>query len=82
MARNLALLIQTTKLLFSEEAPSGHALTDQEYKFNMGQGYVFFEILHPEDLTYTYKINPAAFSIPWNMTLSETNLVLGWNHVI
>merc|ERR1711997_44993 len=67
-------LIQTS--LSDQDAPSSHALTDQEYKLNMGSGYVFFEILHPEDLSYTYKINPAAFSKPWNMTLSETNLVL------
>ena len=62
--------------LFLGEAPSDHALTDQEYKHNMGTGYVFFEIIHPEDLSFTYKINPAAFSLPWNMTLNERILVL------
>ena len=42
----------------------------------MGAGYVFFEILRPEDLSYTYKLNPAAFSVPWNMTTSTATLVL------
>merc|ERR1712172_194008 len=42
----------------------------------MGTGYVFFEILRPEDLSYTYKLNPAAFSVPWNMTTSIATLVL------
>ena len=42
----------------------------------MGTGYVFFEILHPEDLSYTYKLNPAAFSVPWNMSTSTATLVL------
>ena len=42
----------------------------------MGTGYVFFEIIRPEDLSYTYKLNPAAFSVPWNMTTSTATLVL------
>ena len=54
----------------------GHALTDQEYRWNIGEGYVFFEILQPEELSYTYKLNPAAFSTPWNMSLSDFELVL------
>ena len=43
----------------------------------MGQGYVFFEVIEPEELSYTYKLNPAAFSVPWNTTYGITNLVLG-----
>lgn len=42
-----------------------HAFTDTEAKFNMGDGYVFFEITEPEELTYTYKINPADFAEVW-----------------
>ncbi len=42
-----------------------HALTDEEYKFNIGEGYVFFEIVEPTELSYTYKVNPASFSPPW-----------------
>jgi hypothetical protein len=40
-------------------------LSENEYKYNMGDGYVFFEITNPEELTYTYKISPAAFTPPW-----------------
>jgi len=70
----ILLIIQT--VTSDRQAPSDHALTDQEYKRNMGTGYVFFEILRPEDLSYTYKLNPAAFSVPWNMTTSTATLVL------
>jgi hypothetical protein len=31
----------------------------------MGDGYVFFEITDPEELSYTYKLTPAAFTPPW-----------------
>ena len=31
----------------------------------MGDGYVFFEIISPEALSYTYKITPAAFTPSW-----------------
>ena len=55
-----------------------YALTDNEYKYNMGAGYVFFEIMQPEEISYTYKLNPAAFSVPWNETYGEINLVLGY----
>lgn len=52
-----------------------HALSDNEYRFNMGDGYVFFEILKPEELSYTYKINPGAFSVPWNSSMNGVGLV-------
>ena len=42
----------------------------------MGEGYVFFEIIEPEQLSYTYKLNPAAFSQRWNMSLLEYKLIL------
>lgn len=32
---------------------------------NQGEGYVFFEIIEPEELSFTYKVNQAAFSTPW-----------------
>ena len=44
---------------------SDHALSENEYKYNMGDGYIFFEIIQPEELSYTYKLTPAAFSPPW-----------------
>jgi len=44
---------------------SEHTLSDNEYKYNMGDGYVFFEIDKPEELSYTYKIAPAMFSRSW-----------------
>ena len=40
-------------------------MSDSEYKFNMGDGYVFFEVTHPEELAYTYKLNPAPFAPDW-----------------
>jgi hypothetical protein len=52
-------------------------LTDDEYRYNMGEGYMFFEVLEPEVLTYTYKANPATFSVPWNVSFGEINLVMG-----
>ena len=64
-------------LKFSEDDLTSYVLTENEYKYNMGHGYVFFEVLEPEELSYTYKLNPAAFSVPWNKTYGETNLVLG-----
>ena len=42
----------------------------------MGEGYVFFEILEPEELSYTYKLNPAAFSVPWNVSFGEIHMIL------
>ena len=42
----------------------------------MGKGYIFMEITHPKEISYTYKLNPAAFSSPWNMTLQDMSLVL------
>ena len=72
----IEILLLILFVYLSGQAPSDHALTDQEYKRNMGAGYVFFEILRPEDLSYTYKLNPAAFSVPWNMTTSTATLVL------
>jgi hypothetical protein len=44
---------------------SDHALTENEYKYNMGEGYVFFEVVSPEELSYTYKVTPATFTPPW-----------------
>ncbi len=42
-----------------------YALTDTEAKFSMADGFAFFEIVEPEELAYTYKINPADFALPW-----------------
>ena len=64
-------------LIFSGDDLTSYVLTENEYKYNMGQGYVFFEVIEPEELSYTYKLNPAAFSVPWNTTYGITNLVLG-----
>ena len=55
-------------LIFSGDDLTSYVLTENEYKYNMGQGYVFFEVIEPEELSYTYKLNPAAFSVPWNKT--------------
>ena len=63
-------------LIFPFSALTDHALTDNEYRYNVGEGYEFFEILHPEELSYTFKINPAAFSQPWNMSLTEYKMIL------
>jgi hypothetical protein len=52
-----------------------HVLTDEEYKVSVGKDYVFFEIIDPEELAYTYKVNPAGFTPSWNITLNGVNLV-------
>jgi len=52
-----------------------YAFSDTETKFNMADGYVFFEIVEPQDLAYTYKINPADFAEPWNATHYGVGLV-------
>ena len=36
---------------------NSYALTDEEYKFSLGKDYVFFEIMEPEQLAYTYKVS-------------------------
>lgn len=56
-------------------ALSDHALSENEYKYNMGDGYVFFEITNPEELSYTYKLTPAAFTPSWNETHVGISLV-------
>ena len=33
------------------------ALTDEEYRVALGKDYVFFEIIEPEQLAYTYKVH-------------------------
>merc|ERR1719177_54673 len=38
------------------------ALTDDEYRASIGRDYIFFEITQPEELSYTYKANPAGFT--------------------
>nr|ALS05248.1 pradc1-like isoform 2 [Tortanus forcipatus] len=53
----------------------GNSLTEEEYKMTMGKGYIFFEILEPEDLAYTYKSNPASFAPGWNETMMRIPLV-------
>ena len=52
-----------------------HALSDSDYKYNMGEGYVFFEIDEPEELSYTYKLNPGQFSPSWNTSYHRIGLV-------
>ncbi|XP_059082989.1 PRADC1-like protein isoform X2 [Tigriopus californicus] len=59
---------QTQKLL-------DHAFNPKDYMINQAEGYVFFEIVEPEELSYTYKMNQAAFSTPWNNTFHGIPLV-------
>jgi len=54
---------------------NSYALTDEEYKFSLGKDYVFFEIMEPEQLAYTYKANPAVFAPAWNHSHSLIPLV-------
>ncbi len=51
-------------------------MSEADYKYNMGEGYVFFEVLDPEELAYTFKINPGAFGPNWNVSYGEIHLVL------
>jgi len=52
-----------------------HTLTDDEYRMSVGNGYIFFEVLEPEQLSFTYKTNPASFSPPWNETMTRVPLI-------
>ena len=54
-----------------EEGLSDHALSETEYKDNLGSGFAFFEILSPDELQYTYKISPAPFALPFNVTFRD-----------
>ena len=66
-------------IYFSGNSLADYSLTDNEYKYNMGNGYVFFEVLEPDEISYTYKLNPAAFSPPWNESFGgEIKLVPGY----
>lgn len=44
----------------------------------MGDGYLFFDIVEPEDLQYTFKINPAAFGPEWVRENSQETQMLTW----
>ena len=54
-----------------EEGLSNHAFSDQEYKQSIAAGFVFFEIVSPKELQYTYKISHAPFSHPFNRTFGD-----------
>ena len=54
-----------------EESLSNHAFSENEYKHSIGSGYVFFEIVAPRELQYTYKISPAPFATPFNATFRD-----------
>jgi len=54
---------------------SSHALTDEEYRTSIGKDYLYFEIIDPVELAYTYKANPAIFAPSWNTTLNNIQLV-------
>jgi len=51
------------------------ALTDEEYRRSLGPDYIYFEILEPEQLSFTYKANPAVFAPAWNVSHSGIPLV-------
>jgi len=51
------------------------ALTDEEYRSSLGPDYIFFEILEPEQLSFTYKANPAVFAPSWTVSHSGIPLV-------
>ena len=42
-----------------------HAFNEFDWKFNMGEGYIFFQVTEPEELSYTFKLHPAPFAMPW-----------------
>lgn len=58
---------------------SGHSLTDSEYKSSLqADNHLFFEIIWPEELQFTYKVSPSQFSPAFNHSnvRSPTQLVL------
>jgi len=52
-----------------------HILTEEEYRLSVGKDYVFLEIMEPETLAYTYKVNPAGFTPPWNTSMDGVRMV-------
>jgi len=50
-------------------------LTEEEYRLSVGKDYVFMEITEPENLAYTYKVNPAGFTPPWNTSMDGVRMV-------
>lgn len=52
-----------------------HTLTDEEYRISTGLDYLYFEIVEPEALAYTFKANPASFTPAWNTTYTSVPLV-------
>ena len=60
----LKLLVEVVVCLEDGEYQM-QALDDADYKFNIGEGFLFFEIVEPEQLSYTYKLNPGTFGPKW-----------------
>jgi len=58
-----------------EEPILSNHLTDAEYKETL-RDYIFFEIIQPEQLAFTYKANPSSFTPAWNTTLSGASLIV------
>ncbi|CAB4061674.1 unnamed protein product [Lepeophtheirus salmonis] len=56
--------------------PHTAAYTDKDYKFTMGDEFIFMEILNPTELRYTYKLSPSTYTPSWNMQFSGINLIV------
>jgi hypothetical protein len=57
------------------DIPSDYALNDAEYLESVQADFIFFEIVEPEELAYTYKMTPAAFGGEWNISYHSMGLV-------
>eukprot|EP00088_Acartia_fossae_P001333 TRINITY_DN10505_c0_g1_i7.p1 TRINITY_DN10505_c0_g1~~TRINITY_DN10505_c0_g1_i7.p1 ORF type:complete len:205 (-),score=11.12 TRINITY_DN10505_c0_g1_i7:215-829(-) len=57
-----------------EETIYENYMTDAEYKYFL-KDYIFFEISYPQELAFTYKVNPSSFTPAWNVSYTGASLV-------
>lgn len=46
-------------------------MTDSEYMASVAEGFALFEVLEPDELRFTFRLSPAAFSPPFNSSLPD-----------
>ena len=53
-----------------------HSLTDEEYRISTGLDYLYFEIVEPEVLAYTFKVTDSLVIIHTFITFPSSQLLL------
>nr|ACO14921.1 PAP21-like protein precursor [Caligus clemensi] len=72
---HLLLFAGGYNLIVAQEAYSS-ALVDSDYKYSIGEGFIFMEILQPSELQYTYKLSPSTYTPPWNTSYSGVQMTV------